>query len=584
MNNPLAFEQDSEAPPGTGTFKFQDGSSIYAMDPELAGRLSKRLEETAPPKLAQAPNAPPTTRTDAGGAAPVDPTAARVARINALAGQQYAQTPEGQAEAAVNNWAPPAPAAAAAPAPRAPAERPMVHYAGRDPLREAASAVAVPTKSSTTLERTGAPYDPRMALLREQANQGVVEAKMAEFGAMKSRAELQRAQAERDLPVMQQQAAEAKKAQQAKYDAYAAERDRIRQQIERFDQEAKVDPSRFWTAGFGGPAVAMIIGQALGAYAATLTGGDNFAQRIVEDAWNKDLEAQKLEIQEGRVGQQNMLAKLQDQLGDVQQAESAWKIMASEVQDRRIQAYAAEAQSQDAELAAQAWLAQNREERLREEQKFLDLSMGKQTTTTSADMVVPRRGGSRPMTDEEWKRKQLESNKLDADLVESENRLGYERQGGKYAPPPADPKLYVEGFGQAKSPEEARALRAAKADHEARMQTLDRMEKLNKSGWSAVGVGDFATDEKVEADRLKNSFATSIARSYGGPITDSDRKAAELITPDPTSVFDDAQAVKIRVAREESQRALDAQIAEIVSGNHGQLPKRREAELEEEER
>jgi hypothetical protein len=610
VNNPLSFEQDPEAPAGTGRFSFQDGSSIYAMDPELAGRLSKRIAETAPPKLAQAPSADPAqaallNRLQSGGAPPADPYrsvndatgAAPGATQPADNGTWLASMPGGDAGLPAKFQAgapkaeperpigPPLPPGGVQPPPpkpeeRPPLKRPMVHVAGRDPAAEAANAVAVPTKASTTVERSGAPYDPEMALLREEANQGIVQAKLAEFGAMKARADLQRAQAERDLPVMQQQADEAKAAYQKKFDAYAAERDRIRQDIERFDAEAKVDPHKFWRAGFGTRAIGMIIGQALGAYAATLRGGDNFAQRLVEQAWKEDLEAQREEIRQGRIGQQNMLARLQDQLGDAQQAESAWKIMASEIQDRRIQAYAAEAGSQDALLAAQTWLAQNRAARLAEEQKFMDLSMGKQTTTTSADMVQPRRSYSRPMTDEELLNQQLKRNKLEGDLLESENRLNYERRGGKHAPEGPDAELYVEGFGQAKSKKEAIALRAAIADHQAREATLDRMEKLNNSGWSAVGVGDFATDEKVEAQRLKNSFATSIARSYGGPITDSDRQAAELITPDPTSVFDDAQRVKIRAAREESRRALNAQIAQIVSGNHGQLPQTREVEEE----
>lgn len=610
MNNPLAFDQDPEAPPGTGTFKFQDGSAIYAMDPDLAGRLSKRLEESAPPMLAQAPSADPAqaallSRLQSAGAPPADPLRALNDAPGAPPGAPpppadggwLAAMPGGDAglparfqtrgpapapETPIGPPLPPGGVQPPAPAPeqRKPLARPLVHVAGRDPVKDAMNAVAVPTKASTTVERSGAPYDPRMALLREEANQGVVEAKLAEFGAMKARADLQRAQAERDLPVMQQQADEAKKAQQAKYDAYAAERDRIRQNIEDFDKQAKVDPNRYWQAGFGARAVGMIIGQALGAYAAVLSKGDNFAQRIVEQAWQADMEAQREEIRQGRVGHDNMLARLQDQLGDAQQAESAWKIMASEIQDRRIQAYAAESQSQEAMLAAQTWLAQNRQARLAEEQKFMDLSLGKQTTTTSADMVTPRRGYSRPMTDDEMIAAQLRSNKLRGDLIESENRLGYEQRGGKYAPEGPDAELYVEGFGQAKSKKEAIALRTAIADHQAREATLDRMEKLNDSGWSAVGVGDFATDEKVEAQRLKNSFATSIARSYGGPITDSDRQAAELITPDPTSVFDDAQRVKIRSAREESRRALDAQISQIVSGNHGQLPQTREVEEE----
>jgi hypothetical protein len=616
VNNPLSFEQDPEAPAGTGRFSFQDGSSIYAMDPELAGRLSKRIAETAPPKLAQAPSADPAqaallNRLQSGGAPPADPLRALndapgvppgapppsggdwLASIPGgdagLPAKFQAGAPKAESERPIGPPLPPGGVQPPPPKPeeRPPLKRPMVHVAGRDPAAEAANAVAVPTKASTTVERSGAPWSPEAALLREEANQGIVQAKLAEFGAMKARADLQRAQAERDLPVMQQQADEAKAAYQKKFDAYAAERDRIRQDIERFDAEAKVDPHKFWRAGFGTRAIGMIIGQALGAYAATLRGGDNFAQRLVEQAWKEDLEAQREEIRQGRIGQQNMLARLQDQLGDAQQAESAWKIMASEIQDRRIQAYAAEAGSQDALLAAQTWLAQNKAARLAEEQKFMDLSMGKQTTTTSADMVQPRRSYSRPMTDEELINHQLKRNKLEGDLLESENRLNYERRGGKHAPEGPDAELYVEGYGQAKSKKEAIALRQAIAEHEATSKELDRVEQLNKSNWSAVGFRvpftdiEVGTDEYLESGVRSNRLVTKGASQRGGPITESDVKEETKVTPDPRRIIGNEQ-IKINSARETNDQLLAAKIKQIVSGDHPNLPTRRQVDDEDE--
>src|SRR5690242_8929889 len=41
-NPPLRFEQDPESPDGTGTFHFQDGSSLYAHEPELASAVRER--------------------------------------------------------------------------------------------------------------------------------------------------------------------------------------------------------------------------------------------------------------------------------------------------------------------------------------------------------------------------------------------------------------------------------------------------------------------------------------------------------------------------------------------------------------
>jgi hypothetical protein len=260
--------------------------------------------------------------------------------------------------------------------------------------------------------------------------------------------------------------------------------------------------------------------------------------------------------------------------------------MASEIQDRRIQAYAAEARSQDAELAAAAWLAQNRQARLAEEQKFMDLSMGKQTTSTSADMVTPRRGYSRPMTDDEMIAAQTKSNNLRSDLYESESRLGYEQRGGKYAPEAPNAELYVEGYGQAKSKKEAIALRTAIAEHEATQKGLDRVEKLNKSAWSAAGFRvpftdiEVGSDEYLESGVLANRATTQEAASRGGPITESDVEESRKVTPDARKVIGNEQ-IKIDSARRAADDKLRAQIKQIVSGDHPDLPTRRVVEEEE---
>lgn len=606
MNEPLDFEQDPEAPAGTGTFRFQDGSELYAMEPDLAARLKSRLEATAPPKLAQNdPRAALVSELQGMGMPKADPLAAindapgAPARPPAAAPPSWAAAmPGDDGLPAKFQMAPPAPAhppeaapagtVPAAPEPRqAPAlpPRPLVHFAGRDPAREAATAVPVPTKSSTTIERQGAPYSLEMAGLREVANQGVVQAKLAEAQAQQQRFTQEAAATAATLPALQQQAHEQKAAYEKLQANYRAERDRLRQEIARYDAEAKPDPGRFFKSGFGAPAIGMIIGQALGAYAATLRGGDNFAQRMVQDAWEKDLQAQREEIQLGRVGHDNKLAALADQLGDVQQAESAWKILQSEVLDREVRAFSAAAKSQEVEQAANTWLAQNAQERLREEQRFMDLSLGKATTTTSADMVVPRRGGSRPMTDDELIALQTRRNKAKAGLLESENELQFQGRGGKHAPPPADASLYVEGYGQAKTKEEAVALRREVAEFQARERELDRTAELNRNPWAAVGVelpfvGPVGSKEYTEAHQLAERSVTTTARSYGGPITQSDRDSARPVTPDARKIVGN-QDVKIESARRANRELLNERIRAIVSGNHPELPETRRAGEEE---
>lgn len=611
MNNPVAFDQDTDAPDGVGTFHFEDGSSLYAKEPDLARRVRERMQQTQvpDPRLAQNAHAPRAgvtlrdrshdpfagfneTRSDAAppgsaagppGAVLDLPAAANFGESPYLAQPkpEPAQAPQPTAaeyQTLFKQLGPGGPAPSA-PTPRQPPPRPMV--AGRNPAREAELAVPVPTKSTITTEGQGAPYSQADFERREQLNARAVEAKLAEFSAQKSRAEAEHARYAAMLPSLRQQEAE-QNAQLSRLDAvYKHERATVQDHIAEFDKHAKPDATRFFKNAGTLANIGMIISQALGAYSAIVGHTDNFAQRTVEEALQRDYQQQLDEIKEGRVSQGNMLARLRDQLGDLDQARSALKLIHDQVVDREIRSYEAAAQSQDVTLAANTWLAQRAIERENEEAAFRDKSIGKRTTTINADMVVPR--AARPMTDEELIAKQTKDNRARAGLLESENEIGYQRQGGEQAgklakrkgEEGANAELYVEGFGQAKTKQEAIAVRSAIAEHEAREKMLDRMGELNHQASTVFGIGPLATESNVEAEGLRNRFVTSIARSYGGPITESDTKRAEAIAPDASSLFTDNQDVKIRTAREESRNKLNADLRAIVSGKHPELPELR---------
>ncbi len=596
MNNPLAFEQDDEAPPGTGTFRFEDGSSLYAMEPELAARLSPG------PKLAQVSGdpaqsalhqrllsaGPPPGTGDTYGAMSDAPAAGGVSMPpeafdeSSLPAHMRTAPKPAPPPAPMGPPLPPGGVAPPPPAPRPAPPRPMVHYAGRNPAAEAAAAVPVPTKASTVVERSGAPYNPEMAGMREDANRAVVSAKLAEFEAQKLGHEQQATAMAASLPALRQKEAEQRTAFEKLRGAAQKERERINQYIDAFDKNAKVNPNRIYEAGFGLGGAAMIIGQALGAYAATLAGGDNFAQRAVQQRLEADLAAQRDDIQEGRRGIDNMLSQLEQEYGNAEQAESAWRLMHAELLDREIKSYQAAANAPIVDRAAAVWLAQNQQARLMEEQKFMDLSMGKQTQTMSADMVVPRRPGSRPMTDAELEERQIKDNERGVRLHKSENELGYERGGGKHgAESKPDAALYVEGFGQAKTPKEAIALRAAIAERNAAHAELDRTQTLDKSTWAKLGFRvpftdvEIGSDEYTEAGQLAERSKTTTARSYGGPITQSDRDAAGMVTPDARKLTGN-QDVRVESARKAIDELTQQKIDQIISGNHGKLPEARE--------
>jgi hypothetical protein len=461
-NPPVRFEQDPDSPDGTGTFHFQDGSSLFAHEPELAQRVSAPDERTANNDSQQskagywldAPVAAPQeapSRLDAGGglmaaagtgnahAAPSGPLPGSYGpggRLN-VAGV----VPDKPLDELLTSGAPapqfaPDPAAAAAlhrrlaagppgaealPAP-APLHRPWV--GGR-------AGGTMPVSSTMTVESQGAPYSYEDMALRERANQQVAEAQLAGYAAQKAEAEARGAAMRAAIPELRQKEAEGR-AELSKLDQnYRDERSHVRSIIEGHDRQAKPDPNRFYKRAGTGGQIAMVIGQALGAYAAILGHSDNFAQKLVSEAQDRDMRAQEDEIASGRVGDNNLLARLRDQFGDLDQAKSALKLVQSDLLDREIKSFADQAQSAAATRAAALWLAQNQQERLKEEQRFRDLAIGKQTMKTDAKIVTPSAGHY--ATDEELMRQQLKQNKLKGDLMQSENELGYQRQGGEQA-------------------------------------------------------------------------------------------------------------------------------------------------------
>ena len=100
------------------------------------------------------------------------------------------------------------------------------------------------------------------------------------------------------------------------------------------------DPRRYFkNAGTLGE-ISIIIGQALGAFASAFGGVENFAQQKTEAALDRDMRAQEEEIRLGQVSDSNLLARLNDQLGDLEQAKSAWKLTQGELLDREIKSFA----------------------------------------------------------------------------------------------------------------------------------------------------------------------------------------------------------------------------------------------------
>lgn len=148
--------------------------------------------------------------------------------------------------------------------------------------------------------------------------------------------------------------------------AMQAAQDRYDVAVKQAAEQADVDPGRFWANRGAGPQMMAIIGVALGATAAALTGGQNTAASLVENAIDRDLQAQRDNIAkaQGNVGAaKGVLAEMRAQFGDERQAELAAKDAMLATTATKLQAIAAETKREDARARTLDLLGQIQEKR-----------------------------------------------------------------------------------------------------------------------------------------------------------------------------------------------------------------------------
>jgi uncharacterized membrane-anchored protein YhcB (DUF1043 family) len=428
-------------------------------------------------------------------------------------------------------------------------------------------------------EREGAPYDPEMARMRVDAANAVTRAGLNEFKAHELNAQAQAEAAQRAAIENRYEAAKAKTNWEKLDQNYKVERAKLNTEINEFDKNAKIDPGRlFHEAGTFGT-IAMVIGQALGAYAAILGKSDNFAQKMIQDALDNDIAAQRANIESGRIANNNKLAQLAQQYGDIGQAETAYRLIADKAIDNQIRAMAKGAESQDAQMAAEKWLAQRNEQTLLNEQKFMDQSIGKVRTSTNARVVQPTAG--RYESDDDLMDRTAKSNERKTHLLKSENELAYEQGGGKHAEDAGKSggTVNIEGIGEVPKNREM-AVRAAIADRDRELADLDEQEHLNNSWKAKVPFG--LTDDAARAGVVREKARTAKAKSYGGIITESDREAAGHEVADATSLRSGTQQIKIEEERRVVEHNFRQALKKAIDGRPN-IPRKRDERDEEPE-
>lgn len=452
---PISFTPDPEIDqyehPGTGEFVLEDGSKWYLKDPDMAAEAQRIQAERDEGMLANLdgafgkPKDPDElrawlseTQSQAAPARGVHPAPVPAVPSGPGGIDQYAGVGETDA-------LPPLPGVNGVPEASAPqqpqqpsaldvvgvtpedvraAMNARVAVPGVDPMKMRAEGVPVP---QTTTTEGGIPMEvyQTQARARQRAANEAVDARRSAAMLKASRMQHEAAQLQAELPDMQRAAAAQQSEFIAEQNRIKRERDQLYDEINNFDP--KIDSRRIFKNKGTFAEILAVIGQALGAYSATVTGGQNWAQKYVNDAIDRDIAEQEHEIRQGRISQNNKLAQLSAKYEDLNQAKAALKMQMQGIADKERNAYALETGAEDVIAANQAWEAEQRQARVQQESEFFNAALGKRTT--SEKFVQPRAGGSRAKTLDEkldTAEKYLKFQKGEQDLAKGERELSGE--------------------------------------------------------------------------------------------------------------------------------------------------------------
>jgi hypothetical protein len=146
------------------------------------------------------------------------------------------------------------------------------------------------------------------------------------------------------------------------HDTYKEIQSNIQARLKTLDGElmgGQINPNRVWSEASTGAKVGAVLGMLFSGIGAGVTGKENLAVSNINKMIDRDIEAQKANIQ----NKQNLFSKYLTQLGDARQAEAASRLhllQAAEVQVKQAQAKAATPQAQAAFEKTRAQLEQQK--------------------------------------------------------------------------------------------------------------------------------------------------------------------------------------------------------------------------------
>lgn len=408
----VRFDQDPAGPPGAGTYHSDTGQSQYLFLPQMAGQL--------PPSDAAVPQPDPSMIQGGPHGGPDLRLADNSPMPQVGQGGWASQAADFQLPPPPGAPTPEPPAAIRRP-PEAPPPTPQ-QLAAQGQQNEEANTHAV-IRSLALGPRTGPTRGGFAPRSRSESFEGEGDPQvLAQDQAIRTRdaqaetnahlatvnAQTERAKAEAEGYAAAQPALVAQRAKaQGQFDqaqaAYQQERAHLDQLVEATNQQT-IDPNHWYrkVGVFGG--IAAAVAQAVGAYAATLGRTENFAGKVIDDAINRDIAAQRAEIEQGHGRVNNALRRLQVHYGDLGQAQDALKIIQTNVANNEMLRQASMTKSQDAMLSAQEWVAGRQSQLDKDNQSFRDKAIGKHTTKIESAYQAPSAGGQAGISPDKLKK------------------------------------------------------------------------------------------------------------------------------------------------------------------------------------
>lgn len=464
-------------PEGFGyTFQSADGSELYLpRDPETDA-MAASLSMTAPGSGATAQAEPPipvvgfndlpTSRADVGpnmGAPPAGPPGAPPAGPPPVVDTD-AQAAEMAALAATTPGSP---------------------GVSQDQLQKRAGQGVQTPKTATTTIEGAVPYDEEAAVGRDIGRAARRQAAEEQAIADQAYYLAEEENAGREAMLAETRKAGARAALQERDNRIAADEASFRA-LRAARANGQIDQNRIFS-GEGGAllTIGAILAQGIGAYAATLGGGPNFAQQIIQGAIDRDVDAQKDAF--NRMGDEadNMYRDLVRQYGDRDQAEAALRSLQKDAAMAEGAKIAARRGSQQAQLGYQKWLAEDFLAEVEEERKFREASFGKHTTQIASSFEYPKAASAPRMDREKFLKFYIDLRRQGADDMTARTQAA--RAAADIAQSQAQTaktqaetrKLEGEASGQTATPEERERLAKAQAGADNTLSAIEAFVRDN---------------------------------------------------------------------------------------------------------